>query len=137
MRVVKLWGLDGAALIVPESTGVVYTNQVNGTACLHRELEGVLIPLSNDCLPENHEELLESYLSRYFSELGHEFDSNDVLSFNKLLWNFPETTAIRVDELKISESCEAWVYVIVEENNFSDFSGFGKFNGVLTWCNSD
>ncbi|TLU67238.1 hypothetical protein FE810_02850 [Thalassotalea litorea] len=49
----------------------------------------------------------------------------------------PETTAIHVDSSKISDSYEAWVHVIVEENNFSDFSGFGEFKGVLTWCNSD
>lgn len=137
MRVVRLWGIDGAAIIVPEKSGVFYTNHVHGTACLDKTLEGVLIPINNDCLPENHEELLESYLRRYFSELNHEFGSEDILSFNKLLWNFPETTAIRVDESKVFESYEAWVHVIVEENTFSDFSGFGTFKGVLTWCNSD
>jgi hypothetical protein len=137
MREVKLWGLSGATLIVPEQSGVTYSNQVGGTACFQMAIEGVLIPLNNDCLPEHHEELLETYLCRYFSDLDRVFGADDVPEFNKLLWNFPETTAIRVDESKIEESCEAWIYVIVNENSFSDFSGFGEFKGVLTWCNSD
>lgn len=137
MREVRLWGLDGAAIIVPEKSGVKYTNQVGGTACLHKELEGVLIPINNDCLPENHEELLESYLFRFFDNLDHIFEKDDIENFNKLLWNFPETTSIRVDPTMVSESHEAWIHVIVKENNFSDFSGFGEFKGVLTWANSD
>ena len=137
MRKVKLWGLSGAALILPQKTGVVYTNQVNGSACFERELEGVLIPLNNDCLPSNHNELLERYLARFFKDIDSNFDINQMERFNKLLWNFPETTSIRVDPTKIEDSFEAWINVLVEENNFSDFEGFGKFSAVLTWCNGD
>jgi hypothetical protein len=137
MRRVKLWGLSGAALIVPQATNVVYENQVNGTACYHKELEGILIPLNNDCLPSNHHELLECYLTRFFEQITTEFDENDINNFNKLLHNFPETTGVRVNEAKIDESYEAWIHVVVEENSFSDFSGFGRFEAVLTWCNGD
>jgi hypothetical protein len=137
MRKVRLWGISGAALIVPEKTGIVYTNQVGGTACFQKELEGFVIPLNNDCLPENHEEFLESYLGTFFETLTSIFNCESANNLNKLLWNFPETTSISVDKSRVKDSMEAWVYVDIKENSFSDFSGFGKLKGVLTWCNSD
>lgn len=33
MKEIKLWEISGAALLVPEKTEIVFTNQVNGTAC--------------------------------------------------------------------------------------------------------
>ena len=45
MHRVFLWSLPNPVIIVPAATGVVYCNQVDGSACGRRELEGYLVPL--------------------------------------------------------------------------------------------
>lgn len=42
---VFLWSLPNPVIIVPAATGIIYCNQVDGSACGRRELEGYLVPL--------------------------------------------------------------------------------------------
>jgi hypothetical protein len=44
---IELWDMYGdfVAVIVPEKTGVIWSNQTAGIACQHPEMEGYLIPL--------------------------------------------------------------------------------------------
>jgi len=39
-------------LIIPAKTGVIWTNQTGGTACMQPRLEGFLIPLNHAWLPD-------------------------------------------------------------------------------------
>lgn len=137
MREVKLWDMSGAALIVPEETGVIFTNQVNGTACDHPKLEGILIPINNDCLPENHENLLETKLCALFDGAWDAITDEKANEIDLVLSSFRETESIAVDRSKIAQSVESWLYVIANETEFSCFSGFGEIRGILTWQNSD
>lgn len=136
MREVKLWELSGAALVVPESTGVFYTNQVNGTACEHPKLEGILIPVNNDMLSSSPE-YLENQLCSLFDGSWNELTEIKANEINAVLSKFPETKGILVDRDKLFESVESWVYVIAKETEDSCYSGFGELHGILTWQNSD
>ena len=48
LPVVDLCWSTGAFLIIAHPTGIQYTNQVGGVACLHPCLEGFLVPLERD-----------------------------------------------------------------------------------------
>ena len=136
MKEVKLWELSGAALIVPENTGVFYTNQVNGTACEHPKIEGFLIPINNDMLL-NSAEHLENQLCSLFDGAWGELSETKANKINDVLAKYPETKGISVNRDKIKESVESWIYVLAKETKFSCYSGFGELNGILTWQNSD
>lgn len=43
--VVQLWDYEGAGLIIPAPTGIVWSNQTGGMACHHPELEGYFLPV--------------------------------------------------------------------------------------------
>src|SRR5690348_8173651 len=42
---VYLWSLSNPVIVVPSATGIVYCNQTDGAATVHRELEGYVLPL--------------------------------------------------------------------------------------------
>ena len=46
---IELWEHVGLGLILEWPSGVMITNQTGGTSCLAPEIEGVFIPLRNDC----------------------------------------------------------------------------------------
>ncbi len=97
MRVVKLWELSGAALIVPEKTGVHFTNQVNGNACEHPYQEGILIPINNDCFPEDPQ-FLETQLCQLFDGEWNTITEDMAKEIDRILSRFPETKGISVDQ---------------------------------------
>ncbi len=136
MRHINLWNLCGAAVIIPASTGVTYSNQVNGTACFQEQLEGILVPLNNDYLPEEYELSLEFHLRSLFhgpmtfnAEIGEQVQS--------ALEQFQETKGVKVNMARVTESYEAWVHVTLHDVEFSSYAGFEGAEGVLTWPNSD
>ncbi|CAN5720749.1 hypothetical protein BH11VER1_BH11VER1_20970 [soil metagenome] len=135
--VVKLWSLVGTGLIVPRDTGVIYTNQTDGTACDHPTLEGAFIPLSNDYNHERFEDSLESKLCALYPEGwgAPSIETCDLI--DQLLAGFHASAGIRVDRDRMSESREAWMWVILDENEKHDFEGFGRSSAILTWPNSD
>lgn len=133
---VILWDMCGAGLIVPRSSGVRFSNQVGGGACFQRSLEGIFIPINQDSQRGDYVHTLEAKLMGIFHDIvtmgGTQADQIDsVLAESEL------TKGIIVDRGRISESCEAWVHVAVEETSLSAFKGFGNFGAVLTWPNSD
>lgn len=133
-KIVKLWDMCGVGLIVPGDTGVVFTNQVGGTMCDHRSLEGIFIPI-NVGLPEKY---FQDLLTKVF-----ETSKNGNLTYiesqkiNAVLLDSKFTQGITVDEERLSESVEAWVYVRIHETELSCYVNFGHFEAVLTWPNSD
>ena len=134
---VRLWELSGAALIVPCKSGVVYTNQVNGTACEHPECEGILIPINNDGVRENFASSLEAKLCGLFDGTWDSLDQAKADEIDKVLGQFNETNGITVDRAKLTNSVESWVYVTARETEDSCYSNFGEIQGILTWQNSD
>ncbi|AZZ92678.1 hypothetical protein EUZ85_18880 [Hahella sp. KA22] len=44
---ITLYDSVGTAIIIGCKSGVIYSNQTGGTACLQPEYEGVLIPIAN------------------------------------------------------------------------------------------
>ena len=45
---IDLYNTEHLGLIIMIKSGVIYTNQTGGYACLHPETEGVYVPLSNE-----------------------------------------------------------------------------------------
>jgi hypothetical protein len=135
--IVRLWSLVGAGLIVPRSSGIIYTNQTDGYACDHPSLEGVFIPLSNDYDHERYQDSLECKLCGIFPEGCGAPTPEMCDQFEHLFEQYPETAGIRIDRDKVDESREAWIWVVLEESERHDFQGFGHSAAVLTWPNSD
>ncbi len=138
MKKVELYGLVGAALIIPSKTGVIFTNQVEGYACNHPEVEGFLIPFSNDSGCEDYERSLEYKLCDVFFEGGWgKLIDSQANEIDSILRSSPETKGVSVNMRRLKESVESWVWVNAKEQEFSCYKGFGDFEAILTWPNSD
>ena len=136
----------GTGVIISYPSGVVYTAQAAGTACLHPKLEGVYVPFDNDYLVEGRRFVgLEVDLTNYFT--GPKYcgdgacsglDKDDAAAVNRLLEERHVLDWIEVDMDRLPESREAWIFVLVKRDDFiaSGFSGY-PLSGVLTWSNSD
>lgn len=145
---VELWEHVGLGLILEWPSGVVISNQTGGTSCLSPELEGVFIPLRNDCTEKDRVMISpENELYAYFAR-GKWGGSGATGGIEADDAEFIETTigslfpAIRVDRDRLAESHEAWIHVKVFGDEPCDpplFSGFAPYPraGVLTWQNSD
>ena len=143
----------GLGLIIAYPSGVIYSNQTGGTACLHPELEGVFIPLGNDLeVPSNKLLGPQEALADYFEGPKHQgtgattgLDAEDAEFIDGVLRRWGLIRFIELDRGKLKESHEAWVYVRItaDENSEDGFlslvHGFGPYprSGVLTWQNSD
>ncbi len=147
MPTVRLYDSVGFGLILDFPTGVLYSNQTGGTACYQPELEGFYIPVANDFYEEQTEfsspeiELTAFFLSGKHGGGGatNGLDSEDVSVIDKILSQY-NLYFISVDQSKLAESHEAWVWVNVKiDRDNSLFHGFSQseFKGVITWPNSD
>jgi len=148
--VIRLWDSVGLGIIIAHPSGVVFSNQTGGTACLQPELEGVFVPLRNDVLTETQEFLSpERDLCEHFTGPKHcgagatpGLDSEDADFIDGVLAKHRLADVLRVERNKLRDSHEAWVQVVVsgdESDEHPVFSGFGPYprQGVLTWSNSD
>ena len=138
MKKVELHELAGVALIVPSDTGIIFTNQVEGLVCSQPEVEGILIPLNNDFACEDYERSLEYKLCDMFAENGWgKLAEDQARDIDLLLQGSPETRGVSVNMDKLSDSVESWVWVLAKEHEYSCYKGFGDFEAILTWPNSD
>ena len=124
---------DYFGIIMPCSTGVIFTNQVGGHSCNHPECEGLFIPLDDGVgRPTRH--VFQQHFKGSWATLTEEDASVVDGALQKGNLGF-----ICADRTKLSDSVEAWVHVVVNlkaASTFSDFdSGFNR--GILTWQNSD
>ena len=127
------------SLIIEHPTRVLYEAQVAGVACSQALIEGVLVPL--ELAPERVGRLISCTLGigRVSAEIADAID--------QILAEEPDTRFLRVDRGRMSESVEAWVFVLVDSpesnprpapgSSFAPALGFGSAKGVLTWPNSD
>jgi hypothetical protein len=130
--IIDLFKFDSLGLIILFPSGVIYTNQVGGYACLHPEIEGIFLPLSI-----GHKKVLFA-LQQHFNGSWNHIEKSDAEIVDKLLHN-DEFRFIKVDRTKLEESFEAWIYVEIEKlsETLPLLKGFGKAKGILTWQNSD
>ena len=143
----------GTGLIIEYPSGVVYSNQTGGTACLHPEQEGVYVPLRNDASYAERKLLSpEMKLLEYFEGSKHKgsgategLDAEDADFIDGVLRSWRLGEFLEVDRDRLRECHEAWVYVRIKRDETVDdeflslASGFGPYpkRGVLTWTNSD
>lgn len=150
--VIQLWDSVGLGVIIRCESGVVITNQTGGTHCLHPGAEGVFVPLRNDCLLKDHIFISPEHdLTAWFVGPKHRgagatsgLDAEDADFIDGLLQRNRLHPAIQVDRSHLEESHEAWVHVLITEDEHGDadlaiFANFGPYprQGILTWCNSD
>jgi hypothetical protein len=135
-RRVVLWNLEGVVAVLLSPSGVVYTNQTCGHACMQPEAEGILIPFNNDPPLDDP----NSSVCRRLSDLlqGVQWltlELADQIDF--VLAGTPETSCAKVDRTRLKDSHESWVYVDLEAEKSDLLMGFGPVRAVLTWPNSD
>ena len=147
MAKIKLWDAIGLGLIIEFPTGIIISNQTGGTACLQPEVEGIYLPLLNDC---NNEKILispETDLINYFE--GDKYNGNgatkgidkeDVESISRILKKYSVNEILQINEERLNESHEAWIHVLIKKENrwnlMQEFEPYPR-NGILTWSNSD
>ncbi|MEW5251106.1 DUF6210 family protein [Microbulbifer sp. 2201CG32-9] len=114
-----------------EKTGVIYFNQVGGTACLSEEAEGYLCPV-------NHEEnfRLDTWLSQIFLRVNRP-DLRMADQIDGELKKYVQTSFISVDRHRLNDSCESWLHVVIDLKNNELIEGASHSNAILTWPNSD
>jgi len=148
--VVDLWESVGLGLIISYPSGIQYSNQTGGNACLHPWLEGVFVPLRNDTTVRDHVLLSpENELYDFFAGPMHQgtgatsgLDEADADFVAGILADHRLHRIIQVDRTRLEESHEAWVHVLVlgeEAESLPNWSGLGPYprRGVLTWSNTD
>jgi hypothetical protein len=142
----------GFGAIISYPSGVIYSNQTGGTCCLHPEIEGVFIPLANDCNDigelRGPSELLFNYFDRpKYNGSGAArgpkpgLDEEDALAIEKILSQYNLTYLFQIDRNRLHDSHEAWVWcnIVAEDLKFGVFHNFMPYPrpAVLTWQNSD
>ena len=138
---IQLWCGERLGLVVLRPSGVYYSNQSGGYACLHPLAEGVFVPIRDDALDIEKE--LEDYFTgpKWNGWCCEGIDEETATFIDGVLTKCPLTMEIKVDRTRLTDSHEAWVYVDYgnpqEANWSSEISGFGPCKAVLTWENSD
>ena len=102
--------------------------------CQYPEMEGVFYPLA--VKPGKSE---VHALSQHFRTTRESLTLTDADVIDGIL-NRNGHSYIQVDRTKLSDSREAWIFVVIngsEQPQSSVLSVFGKCEGVLIWPNSD
>src|SRR5215204_4527094 len=123
--IINLYQLDGIGLIVSHSTGVLYSNQTGGYACLSPEFEGVFVPLKDPLV--NQQEQLEKYFtgSKWKGHCYNNIDIETADFIDKILKSSYLTSRLKVNREKLNESHEAWIHVnILPDNRDKDLQEF-------------
>lgn len=129
--VIELYDLVQPVIIVEAPTGVIYTNQVGGTACRHPECEGYLLPLTPS-RPFTGESAFDPFWGKAWSAEAI------AAEFNKLRSDQIQDLRSEPDEC----NTEAWAGVsfLFQANGSTglpaELLGVRHY-GWLTWENSD
>jgi hypothetical protein len=136
-----LYSAKGVGIVVLSPSGVIFSNQAGGYACLQPELEGVYVPLDDDFND------IETKLSDYFTGPKHlgtgatrGHDEDDADRIDEILHSRSVPCPVAVDRQRLGESVEAWVFVRLraDDGPFPILEGFQTGSpAVLTWTNSD
>lgn len=139
--VIQLFYADGAGLILPWNSGVVYSNQTGGHGCLHPEVEGIYVPLFPEGSP--FEKALEDFFTgpkwQGWCCEGIDEETADVV--DAALAEADRTQGLKVNRDLLEDSHEAWIHLILPDFRqsppFSLMKGFHAMDAILTWSNSD
>ena len=142
---VSLYDHSGTALVIPHPTGITYSNQAGGHACLQPEIEGFLVPIANDVglSPQNEFRSPENELFAYFGKLnscGAPISDTDADRIESILHKSPVWGGLSVDRKRLNDSVESWVHVTVsDESNLPVLVTGLKYplSAILTWNNTD
>ncbi|WP_417387137.1 DUF6210 family protein [Gimesia sp.] len=143
--IVRLYDHAGTALVIPHPTGIVYSNQAGGHACLQPQAEGFLVPIANDVglAPAHDFRSPENELFHYFTELcscGAMLTEADAQMIESIMHQLPQWSGLSVDRDRLDDSVEAWVFVKVAEpkRKLTIVDGLNyPVRAILTWTNSD
>lgn len=134
---VLLYELNSLALIVPASTKVVYRNQTGGHASLQSEAEGYLVPFAGE-VGDKCERLLSHFTGpKWGGWCSERIDEETADEIDSVLAEMPGRDQITVDRTKLSQSCEAWVYVRIIGPLLALVEHAAPSEAILTWPNSD
>lgn len=134
---VLLYEVGGLALIVPESTGVVYKNQTGGHACLPSQMEGYLVPLAGENLTPC-ERLLSHFTGpKWGGWCSERIDAETANEIDSVLAGILRQDQIVVDRTKLDMSWEAWVHVTIAGPLLALVEHAEPRRAILTWPNSD
>ncbi len=155
LPLVDLTFSTGAMLILEAKTGIQYTNQAGGIACIHPAIEGFLFPLER----EGYRDLaVQARLEDYFCEPGEQqhkwgagrrgggLTPRDAAAIDALLLDVVSPDfclLVQVDRERADEGDEAWIRVVVSRAPDArnpcvlDRLPQWPLKGVLTWENSD
>jgi len=143
--------LDYPVLIVPAKTGIVYTNQTGGCFCNHPELEGYLVPIIVNELPQREifnpdvwykrgGIVIEPPNALRSAPLAN--DNEEIKSKEFILWwenarrEIEEISRGLIQVIKDVHQEEAWFWVRAKLDG--ELSSSGEWTKcVLTWVNSD
>jgi hypothetical protein len=127
MPKVDLYEFESLGVILSHPTGIIYTNQVAGYACLHPEIEGAFVPLVDGVGRPAIHALTQRFRGGWESLT---IDDADVIDG---VLRSAHLGFITTDRKRLTDSYEAWVYVDVDESAIkppeSLLSGFGAQKG--------
>ncbi len=143
--IVRLFEHVGTALIIPCSTGIVYSNQAGGHSCSQPQAEGFLVPIANGFGPAPTHDFRspENELGQYFEKLnscGASLTELNAAEIETIMHKLPPWRGLMVDRTRLSESLEAWVFVTIKANGIRRMLVDGlkdPIRAILTWTNSD
>ncbi len=143
--IVRLYDLAGTALVIPHATGIIYSNQAGGHACLQPKAEGFLVPIANDVglAPTHDFRSPENDLFKYFTNLhscGAPLTETDAQKIESIMHKLPMWDGLSVDRDRLDDSVEAWVFVTIAETEQKPILVNGlsyPLSAILTWTNSD
>lgn len=110
---VNLQELEGVYFIVGHESGIAYSHQCGGLACIQNSFQGFLVPCSQSIAINNH---LYSHFYAGPKYKGHCYDgldAEDAALIDRLLASVGFGT-LSVDRSVLDKSIEAWVYLKVD-----------------------
>lgn len=137
---VELQELAGVYFIVAHDTGISYSHQCGGLACIQNTLQGFLVPCFSQSLTISDQLQYHFFEGpKYKGRCYDGLDEDDALVLDRLLTS-AGLDVLSVDRKRLQESIEAWVYLKVDSEipcfpycyNSSPTSSV-----VMIWENSD
>ena len=136
---VYLWHSKGLGVILLYESGVYYSNQTGGYACLHPAAEGVYVPLNNAAVDQETQLFAYFTGSKWAGWCNEGIDQETADYIDSVLAKSPYTRMLKVNRDRLEDSHEAWIYVKVVRNadDAEIICELGARAGILTWENSD